>query len=100
MYGADVDELNVKLRYYEGGDVQVDPGAAEFLVWSLKGDQGQGWKYAQVSKKAKNNNRYISILSSECETNQKFLKSLPDNLIKYLFARPTAVSGGYPIRAI
>ena len=48
MYGTDVAELNVKLRYYEGGDAKVDPAAAEFLMWSLKGDQGPGWKYAQV----------------------------------------------------
>ena len=50
MYGTTVDRLNVRLRFYQGGDVQVDPAAQEFLVWSLKGDQGQGWKYAQVSE--------------------------------------------------
>ncbi len=49
MYGYDVDTLTVRLRYWTDGGLVVAPGAEKFVVWSMKGDQGAEWKYAQVS---------------------------------------------------
>ena len=49
MYGTSVGSLNVKVRYWTGGDLTVDPRAEEFTIWSLSGNQGAGWQYAEVS---------------------------------------------------
>ncbi|XP_055957693.1 MAM and LDL-receptor class A domain-containing protein 2 [Patella vulgata] len=39
MYGATVDTLNVKLRV---------PGLPDYIIWQLKGQQGNKWVFAQA----------------------------------------------------